>query len=111
MKDHKITLQMKKYLCIKYKVENIRNDTACNIKLKIDDILALKDFALAKMSSKILKLIFALDGFSAGEEKDIEFTYDFSNIDGTVRYRARERFTVLRTMTEAFRANNILMIS
>ena len=91
---------MKKFLFIDYSIENIGNNTACNIKLKIDGIPAPTDFYLAKMNSKTLKLIISLMEFTVGEEKDIEFTYDFSNIDGSVEYQARESFTVSKDNDE-----------
>ena len=92
---------MKKYLCIEYRLENVGNDTACEIKLRIDGTPATTDFALAKMNSKIFKLIFVLEDFNVGEEKDIEFTYDFLNIDRTVEYRARESFTVFKDLDDS----------
>lgn len=96
-----LTLQsMKKYLCAEYKITNTGNDTACNIKIRINGISVPTNFVLEKTKSKILKLIFILEDFTAGEEKSIEFMYSFYNVDNSVEYHKRECITVFKNKDE-----------
>ena len=93
---------MEKYCLMEYKIQNVGNGTAINIKMLINGQKTFEPFALRKNADKSVYFLFNLEDYPISSDKIFDIEIFYEDIENSTKYQQTERISLRKEVDSGF---------